>query len=643
MVVAVDNATLRQIGERPPFARQHYADVVNRLREADVSVIALDVAFPGITTPDDDEELVEALGRAGRAVVSVTQVDRDGGTEPLAGIAQFAEVGVTPGATALPTDPAATIRTFPVSPGPVESFATAVARVHRGGPRIVPPSGALIVYPGPAGSVPTVSVADVLDRRVGARELSGKIVVIGPTAPLLNDLHRVPVHGTMSGAEIQAAATGTALDGFPLRTVSSATSRRIVVALGCVLPLLVLSGMLESGRRRRVRDPDAAGLEPPLPAAVLGVGGLVAGAWLVVAQIAYANGRVLEVTSGLVAICAATATTAALAAVLRRRAEDRLRDRLTDAEADDAFIDRVLAADPDDLLGSTAVFDGYRLVSRVKEGGMGRVYRAVQQDLDREVALKLIHRQHAHDPRYRERFLSEARLAASVEHPNVVPIFAVGEHHGLLYIAMQWVRGQDLEDALRAAGRLQPAFAGRLIVRVAGALDAAASRGVVHGDVKPANVILPTEDVEHPYLTDFGIARPVGSRGPGGERWVGTKEYVSPEQVSGGEVDSRADTYSLAAVLFRCLTGEVPFRADNPAAVLRMHREASRPRATDRSPDLPAGIDAVLQRAMAIDPDDRYTSASAFAADAMALLGDAAEVHASAVPEFVANEQTDTL
>lgn len=642
VIVAVDNDTLRRIGERPPFSRSYYAELVRRLDEAGAAVVALDVAFPGITFPDDDQALVRALRSTTRAVVSVSQVDARGGAEPLAGIVAFEDTNVVPGYTDFPTDPGAAVRQFTAPVGALDSFAAAVARAYTGGPRIVPPDNALIVYPGPDGTVPRLSMADVLDGRVGRSALRDKVVVVGPTAPVLKDLHRVPVHGTMSGPEIQVAAIATALERFPLRTVGVGTSQRTIIVLAFLVPLLLVAAI--AVRNRRHRHPgDQSGPEPPGPTAALAAGTLVAVGWTVVAYMAFGAGQVVEFTAGLVAVVSATALAAIASVITRRRLQDRVRGQLADEHSDEQLIDRVLEADPDELLGSAAVFDGYRLTGRIRVGGMGRVYCAVQEDLDREVALKLISRQFSDDPRYRERFLAEARHAARVEHPHVVPVFAVGEHRGLLYIAMQRIRGQDLEQALHVAGRLQPAFAARLVYRVAGALDAAARCGVVHRDVKPGNILLPGDDVEHPYLTDFGIARAAGSRAAPGERWAGTKEYVSPEQVAGEEVDARSDIYSLGAVLFRCLTGSVPFPFDNEAEMLRAHSESPRPGPSERSPGLPPEIDAVVQRAMAIDPSARYETATAFARDAVGILQ--AEVDEPAVParQPAAGERTETM
>ena len=172
---------------------------------------------------------------------------------------------------------------------------------------------------------------------------------------------------------------------------------------------------------------------------------------------------------------------------------------------------------------------------------MGIVYRAVQLDLDRAVALKLIAAQLAEDQTFRERFVRESRLAASIDHPNVIPIYYTGEHEGELYIAMRYVAGNDLRTLVRAAGRLDPGRAVAIVAQVGNALDAAHERGIVHRDVKPANVLLGAGD--HAYLTDFGLTKRISSQSGNtrADGWVGTLGFVAPEQIRGERVDARAD------------------------------------------------------------------------------------------------------
>ena len=192
---------------------------------------------------------------------------------------------------------------------------------------------------------------------------------------------------------------------------------------------------------------------------------------------------------------------------------------------------------------------GYRLEALIGHGGMGVVYRAHDLALDRDVALKLLAPHLADDVSFRERFLRESRLAASLEHPNVVPIHDAGEIDGQLYIAMRLVDGTDLKQLLRE-GPLDPARAIHIVEQIAGALDAAHARGLVHRDVKPSNVLL--DEHEHAYLADFGLSRYLGEAGAalGAENSLGTIDYVAPEQIRGEEIDGRADVYALGCLLY---------------------------------------------------------------------------------------------
>ena len=255
-------------------------------------------------------------------------------------------------------------------------------------------------------------------------------------------------------------------------------------------------------------------------------------------------------------------------------------------------------------------FAGHRILGIAGRGGMGVVYRALQLDLDRPVALKLIAPQLAEDPDFRERFVRESRAAASIDHPNVIPIYSTGESDdGSLYIAMRYVEGSDLRTLVRAEQRLDPGRAAYIVSQVARALDAAHARGIVHRDVKPANVLLGAND--HAYLTDFGLTKRVtshtGSTRDGG--WVGTLGYVAPEQIRGERLDARADVYALGCVLYHSLAGVPPYQRESDEATLWAHLNDDPPTLHDRAPSVPASFDAVLARAMAKDPDDRYPSA----------------------------------
>jgi YVTN family beta-propeller protein len=266
-------------------------------------------------------------------------------------------------------------------------------------------------------------------------------------------------------------------------------------------------------------------------------------------------------------------------------------------------------------------FAGHRILGVAGRGGMGVVYRALQLDLDRPVALKLIAPQLAEDPSFRERFGRESRAAASIDHPNVIPIYYTGEHEGTLYIAMRYVEGSDLRTLVRAEGRLEPGRAAYIVSQVASALDAAHARGIVHRDVKPANVLLGAGD--HAYLTDFGLTKSLtshtGSTRDGG--WVGTLGYVAPEQIRGERVDARTDVYALGCVLYHALSGSPPYQRDSDEATLWAHLNDDPPSVAAHAPGVPEGFDHVLSRAMAKDPDERYQSAGDLGRAALAAAG----------------------
>ncbi|MGZ6709492.1 MAG: protein kinase domain-containing protein [Solirubrobacteraceae bacterium] len=267
-------------------------------------------------------------------------------------------------------------------------------------------------------------------------------------------------------------------------------------------------------------------------------------------------------------------------------------------------------------------FAGHRVLGVAGRGGMGVVFRAVQLDLDRVVALKLIAPQLAGDPAFRERFVRESRAAASIDHPNVIPIYYTGEEDGRLYIAMRYVDGSDLRTLVRAETRLAPGRAARIVAQIGGALDAAHARGIVHRDIKPANVLLGVG--EHAYLTDFGLTKNVAShtgstRGGG---WVGTLGYVAPEQIRGERLDARADVYALGCVLYHAVCGVPPYQRDSDEATLWAHLHEDPPSVGERAPAIPARFEAVLKRAMAKNPDDRFPSAGDLGRAALAAAGE---------------------
>jgi class 3 adenylate cyclase/ABC-type oligopeptide transport system substrate-binding subunit len=265
---------------------------------------------------------------------------------------------------------------------------------------------------------------------------------------------------------------------------------------------------------------------------------------------------------------------------------------------------------------------GYRIVELIGESGSGTVYLAEETGLGRRVALKLLAPELARDERFRERFLRESRVAASLDHPNIVPLYAAGEADGVLYLAMRYVE-RDLRQLLAGIGRLPPERAVAIVSQVAAGLDAAHARGLVHRDVKPPNILLTGEpERELAYLCDFGLAKHAAT--PASltreDAFAGTIDYVAPEQVSGGSIDGRTDLYSLGCVLFECLTGAPPFKRTTELAVLHAHLATPPPRVSEARTDLPEALDEVLGGALAKEPDDRYATCGDFATAAAAAL-----------------------
>jgi len=268
-------------------------------------------------------------------------------------------------------------------------------------------------------------------------------------------------------------------------------------------------------------------------------------------------------------------------------------------------------------------FAGYRIERLLGRGGMGVLYLAVEPGLERRVALKLIAPEAAADEVFARRFAEESKIAASIEHPNVVPIYAAGEEGGVPFIAMRYVSGSDLGKRLAREGRLEPTAAARLIAQLGNGLDAIHAAGLVHRDVKPANVLLSDAGGEdHAYITDFGVARDVAGESGLTQtgRFVGTLDYVAPEQISGDAVDARADVYALGCLLFKLLTGEVPFPKDGEAARLYAHVNDPPPAPSLYATAVPMALDDVVIRAMSKQPGDRYPSAGDLGRAAVAAL-----------------------
>jgi hypothetical protein len=268
-------------------------------------------------------------------------------------------------------------------------------------------------------------------------------------------------------------------------------------------------------------------------------------------------------------------------------------------------------------------FAGYRIESRLGRGGMGILYLALEPGLERRVALKLIAPEAAAEEVFARRFAEESRIAASIEHPNVVPIYAAGEADGVPWIAMRYVPGSDLGRSVAREGRLDPARAVALIAQVGNGLDAIHAAGLIHRDVKPANVLLSGDPgSEHAYITDFGVARNVATQSGLTQtgRFVGTLDYVAPEQISGQPIDARADVYALGCLLFKLLTGEVPFPREGEAARLYAHLNDPPPAPSLYAPSVSMALDDVVVRAMSKSPEDRYPSAGDLGRAAQAAL-----------------------
>ncbi len=259
-------------------------------------------------------------------------------------------------------------------------------------------------------------------------------------------------------------------------------------------------------------------------------------------------------------------------------------------------------------------FGAYDIQREVGRGGMGVVYLATDRRLERRVALKVIVPELAADEQFRRRFEREARVAAVLEHPHVVPVYEAGEENGSLFIAMRFIDGHDLASEVRDHGAVAPERLASLVVQIAGALDAAHRTGVVHRDVKPANVLVTgAGDDEQAYLTDFGLTREAASESgltlTG--QWVGTVDFAAPEQIMGEATDARCDVYSLGCLAFQALTGQPPYQGA-PAARLFAHMNKPPPSACAARPELRPEVDDTLARAMAKRPEDRFQSAGDF-------------------------------
>ena len=591
VLVGIDDPSLAQL-PRWPFSRTLHARVLRRLDAAGARLIAYDVDFDRPTSETADLALYDAAGVARPVVFGTTSIRADGATQVLGGDENLRAIGARAAAALLPRDDDEVVRRYTSEVASLPSLASSVAGR---------PSSGWIDFRGGSGTFPALSFVDVLRGRFDAAAVRGKVVVVGATAAVIHDQHRTAVDGAMSGAELQANAIDTALRGAPLDDAPAWADLLALLALAFVAPLAALR----------------------LGLAGIAVAGAVAGAaWLALAQLAFHRGIVLDLVSPLLALGVALAATGIRQAISDRRERAGLRQAF--AAFHPLLVDQVLAGSAEGLVGPEDVIGGYRLEQVIGRGGMGVVYRARQLALERAEAVKLINEDYAADPGFRKRFARESRIAARIEHPNVVPVYNAGDDRGLLYIAMRLIDGVTLADAVRAQGPLPLPQAVSMISQLADALAASHALGLVHRDVKPANILIAGATTAHVYLTDFGVAHDTrsGDRSGDGQGVVGSPEYLAPEQLDGGEIGPWTDVYALAGVLVFCLTGAPPFPRATVQETLAAQRADPPPRVSALRPLLPEALDGVLLRGLAKNPADRPATALEFAADARRAAGE---------------------
>ena len=277
-------------------------------------------------------------------------------------------------------------------------------------------------------------------------------------------------------------------------------------------------------------------------------------------------------------------------------------------------------------LGVGDVIAGYRLDELAGRGGMGVVFQATHIALERRVAVKLIAPELAANEQFRERFKRESRVAASIDHAHVIPIFDAGDEDGQLYVAMRYVDGTDLGELIARQGKLPPLQAVELTAQVGEGLDVAHERGLVHRDVKPANVLLESRGSGyHSYLTDFGLVKTVGEASGVLTRtgqWLGTPDYAAPEQITGADVDARTDVYALGCMLYHMIAGKPPFEGDTDVAKMFAHMSQPPGSLSEVQPGVPAELDEVIRTALAKDPAERHRSAGELASAARRAIGE---------------------
>jgi serine/threonine protein kinase/CHASE2 domain-containing sensor protein len=621
VVVGIDNDSLGDL-PRYPFSRRLHARVLEALHAAGARLIVYDVSFDRPTTRGADDVLFEAARRASPVIFATSLISPSGRTQVLGGDSNLASIGDRAAAANLLPDGDGTLRHVLGHVNGLPTLALAVGEQlgvrAKGQPM---PRGAWIDFPGPPGTIHEIPFLSVLRGTFNRASVRGSIVVVGATASLLQDLHDTAGGSPMSGPEVQAAAISTVLRGFPLRSGSALVAFLLIALLALVVPII--------------------GLRLGTLGVVL-VGVIVALAWSLVTQLAFDSGLMLDYVDPLLALLLATAGTMLFGLWGDNR--ERMRLRMLFAASSTSVVEETLNHTSNGLLEPTAIVAGYEIERVVGRGGMGVVYRASQLALGRAVAIKLIAPGRSEDPLFRERFKTESRIAASIEHANVIPVYEAGEDNGLLFIAMRLVDGLDLAQLLDREDFLQPGRAVRTIGQLAGALDAAHARGLVHRDIKPANALITFDEPEHVYLTDFGVAKQLGA-GPGVtqvDQWVGTLDYLAPEQIRGEHVGPSADIYALTGVLYHCLTGEVPFPRDTEVAKLWAHINAAPPRASQLRSDLPAALDGVIERGMSKTPRARFATAWHLIQACEEALGIVANSHSKAIDRSGADPPTQS-
>jgi CHASE2 domain-containing sensor protein len=601
VLVAIDRESLTALESSWPLPRAAHARAIDRLAAAGAAEIAYDVEFPAAGTTASARRGSAAIRasarRAGNVVFAAFAPDARGRTNVLAPAGELSSVQT--GFSGLRTENGLPVSTVPVAVSGLAGLSAAVARAAGARiPPVLPGGEARIAFAGPPGTIARVRFSDLLAGRVPASAIHGRIAIVAATDPGVKDVLPTVAPGgdAMAGGEVQANAIATWLRGVPLRSAPWWLDGLLIAAAGLAVPL---AGLLR-GRR-----------------AAWACALLVPAAFAVATQALFAAGVVTLVIAPLAAFALSAAGALVIGLWRADRERQELRERFA---AGDAGVIGPLLARP---VGVTSIVAGYRIEELLARGGMGVVYRATQLALERPVAIKLIATERAADPVFRSRFALESRIAASIEHPNVIPVYETGDDDGLLFIAMRLVDGIDLARLVGRAGPLSVDVAVDLVIQAAAALEAAHVDGLVHRDVKPGNLLLTADDPAHVYLTDFGLARHVGpSTGlTQPDAWVGTLDFLAPEQLRGEPVDGRADVYALAGVLHFCLTGRAPFEADGAAATMWGHLHAPPPRAGAVALDVPAALDEVLAAALAKDPADRPPSARAFAGLVVAAAG----------------------